>query len=515
MLEEIKFENKAMLHSKLADSIKTNYESVKTRLLQTVEELKMRRINDKENEDKINKLITEKFELKKTKEEEINSLNTIIENLKQEHLQLQKGFDEKTKVHEEEKAAQNITINSSSKGISSLKDEILALQLSKHSLEKKVKDMDHQLQVESHGKNEIANRLKEFEKSSDCIHQQFIELNTRLEYLSNLVVKTEDMHQKLIQVNTHQKCIISNHQTDILKYQKEIMSKTALLKESEMRMEPKDNQDNDNKHNDTQMKEMLNLQLQLEKELETTRNQKKFLMSSLSECNTLLSTVQSKYDESNDINATLHFNVDEMKTQYQKCIGRLENSTEEIENLQNKLKEGAGANLSLKKKLDEITHEYEIKLASVELILENRQKILQEDKSIQTAEILNSRDSAKENLSTLEVETEQFPVKEAVLDKNTCVESPEIIPIDSDDAMHGEDIENETLKKTNLVENEVSQKPQTRLMKSAIKSFDQFNSQPEFHRPDDINNLIFSSQPKDATFPNECETQNWKKYLEE
>jgi len=141
MLDEIKFENKAMLHSKLADSIKTNYESVKTRLLQTVEELKMRRINDKENEDKINKLITEKFELKKTKEEEINSLNTIIENLKQEHLQLQKGFDEKTKVHEEEKAAQNITINSSSKGISSLKDEILALQLSKHSLEKKVKDM--------------------------------------------------------------------------------------------------------------------------------------------------------------------------------------------------------------------------------------------------------------------------------------------------------------------------------------------------------------------------------------
>lgn len=73
------------------------------------------------------------------------------------------------------------------------------------------------------------------------------------------VVKTEDMHQKLIQVNTHQKCIIANHQTDILKYRKEIMSKTALLKELEKRMEPKDNQDNDNKHNDTQMKEMVSL----------------------------------------------------------------------------------------------------------------------------------------------------------------------------------------------------------------------------------------------------------------
>lgn len=70
-------------------------------------------------------------------------------------------------------------------------------------------------------------------------------------------------------------------------------------------------------------------------------------MSSLSECNNLLSTVQSKYDESNDVNATLHFNFDELKTQYQKCIGSLETSTEEIENLQNKLKEEAGANLSL------------------------------------------------------------------------------------------------------------------------------------------------------------------------
>jgi len=58
MLDEIKFENKAMLHSKLADSIKTNYESVKTSLLQTVEELKIIRINYKEKEDKINKLKT-------------------------------------------------------------------------------------------------------------------------------------------------------------------------------------------------------------------------------------------------------------------------------------------------------------------------------------------------------------------------------------------------------------------------------------------------------------------------
>uniref|UniRef100_A0A7M5V4N0 Uncharacterized protein n=1 Tax=Clytia hemisphaerica TaxID=252671 RepID=A0A7M5V4N0_9CNID len=141
---------------------------------------------DKEAETKINNLIKEKFELKKIKDEELVMLSTSCDELKQENLKLNKELEKKTKLHEEEKNTQNMSISSTSQGIRSLKDEILSLQLTKYSLQKKIKDQDHQLQSECRARDDTSKQIEIFKKSTEEYKQQCEGVSKRLHHLSKL-----------------------------------------------------------------------------------------------------------------------------------------------------------------------------------------------------------------------------------------------------------------------------------------------------------------------------------------
>uniref|UniRef100_A0A7M5TXX3 Uncharacterized protein n=1 Tax=Clytia hemisphaerica TaxID=252671 RepID=A0A7M5TXX3_9CNID len=170
----------------LVENLKQNYDSLKRKFLELAEELKMRRKNDKEAETKINNLIKEKFELKKIKDEELVMLSTSCDELKQENLKLNKELEKKTKLHEEEKNTQNMSISSTSQGIRSLKDEILSLQLTKYSLQKKIKDQDHQLQSECRARDDTSKQIEIFKKSTEEYKQQCEGVSKRLHHLSKL-----------------------------------------------------------------------------------------------------------------------------------------------------------------------------------------------------------------------------------------------------------------------------------------------------------------------------------------
>ncbi|XP_057308834.1 median body protein-like isoform X3 [Hydractinia symbiolongicarpus] len=351
--------------------LKTTYGAIKTRLCEITEELKMRRRSDQENEARVNQLITEKFEIKRTKDEEISSLSKAVDDLKQEKMQLQKEFDEKMKMHEEDKAAQNISINSSSKGIKSLKDEILALQLGKYNLEKKLKDQEYQLQYEVRSKEETGKKISELQTTVKDFQHHCQDMQTRLDYLSNLVIKTEQMHQKLIGVNEHHKCVMRNYQTMLSETQNELIlakAEVVALKERKVVIEseevfPKSGDD----------------EKPVVREL--------FLMTSLAESNHMLSTVQSKLNDAHQLNSSFQLQIDDLNMETEELRTTLKIRDEDLESLKTKLGQHEEEGVKMKTRFNEKIRSLESENSALETSIEmaekkNREQIDEYNKKI-------------------------------------------------------------------------------------------------------------------------------------
>ena len=60
---------------------------------------------------------------------------------------------------------------------------------------------------------------------------------------TSVVIKTEEMHQKLVQVNEHQQCIISTHHRDLLKCQQELLDTKSSLKLQNQKLKQKEDHD--------------------------------------------------------------------------------------------------------------------------------------------------------------------------------------------------------------------------------------------------------------------------------
>ncbi|XP_012555616.2 coiled-coil domain-containing protein 18 isoform X1 [Hydra vulgaris] len=300
--------------SNYTDILMMHYETMKSNVLEVAEELRMRRILDKENEERINTLIQENFEIKRSKDEEITELLKSNNGLKQELQNVYQEFEKKAKVHEEEMAAQSISISSSSKGINVLKDEILTLQLAKYGLEKKVKDQEHELNTERRSKIELGNKIKEIRTLDEDIKVQFSSVKKRLDYLADLVEKTEIMFHRLDEVNQHNKCLIENYHSSTHAVQFGLNASIPKLELFKTILE-KGVESVDMVKKECFAKQQLEnevLYTQLEKELNSAREDKTFLINSLSESNRLLAVAEERLADISLWKVTFQTQFDEL-----------------------------------------------------------------------------------------------------------------------------------------------------------------------------------------------------------
>ncbi|XP_065652568.1 interaptin isoform X4 [Hydra vulgaris] len=287
--------------SNYTDILMMHYESIKSNVLEVAEELRMRRILDKENEERINTLIQENFEIKRSKDEEITELLKSNNGLNQELQNIYQEFEKKAKVHEEEMAAQSISISSSSKGINVLKDEILTLQ-------------EHELNTERRSKIELGNKIKEIRTLDEDIKVQFSSVKKRLEYLADLVEKTEIMFHRLDEVNQYNKCLIENYHSSTHAVQFGLNASIPKLAVFRTILQ-KGIESVDMVKKECFAKQQLENELlytQLEKELNSTREDKTFLINSLSESNRLLAVAEERLAEVSLWKVTFQTQFDEL-----------------------------------------------------------------------------------------------------------------------------------------------------------------------------------------------------------
>ncbi|XP_026520438.1 coiled-coil domain-containing protein 73-like [Notechis scutatus] len=145
----------------------------KTTFLEAVEELRMKRDSENLYEKQISRHVAEKQDLVWQKE----AVQHEKEALKKQHAEaittLKKQFQAKMIAMEEEKGKHLLAVESKEREVEGLKETFKNLQISKYTLQKKLNEMEHKMQLYNSSKEDYQKRLNEFEKCHAVIMNQF------------------------------------------------------------------------------------------------------------------------------------------------------------------------------------------------------------------------------------------------------------------------------------------------------------------------------------------------------
>nr|XP_040019708.1 uncharacterized protein LOC120809742 isoform X2 [Gasterosteus aculeatus aculeatus] len=182
----------------------------KTHLLETFEELHIRRDAEARFEDQISKLVLEKQEL----EWETESLQHQMEMLSNQHseslVSVKKQLQANITNIEEEKGKYQISAELKDKEINNLKEKLKSLQLLKYNLEKRSNELGQKLTLQSRTKESHLNQMGEVEKRFSALSRQCAMVKQAHEKLEQNVEEALKIIKKLTAANEKQEATIAS-----------------------------------------------------------------------------------------------------------------------------------------------------------------------------------------------------------------------------------------------------------------------------------------------------------------
>ncbi|XP_041360466.1 coiled-coil domain-containing protein 73-like isoform X2 [Gigantopelta aegis] len=109
------------------------------------------------------------------------------------------------------------------KEIKSLKDEVRNLQLSKYSLEKKIREQERLLQSQRSSAEQQLEELSNLEKKISEMNGHFRQVNQSHNRLEKNVIEAVKLNKTLMYINEHQKCLMDHHKTDLATLQTQLV----------------------------------------------------------------------------------------------------------------------------------------------------------------------------------------------------------------------------------------------------------------------------------------------------
>ncbi|KAL5014828.1 hypothetical protein ScPMuIL_009098 [Solemya velum] len=183
--------------------------------IEIVEELKLRRRNDAENEGRLHGLIKEKYDL----ERKLDNCSTRTVDLKDQHLKetrdVKKRLEEKLQSLAEEVKQHEVHRDCSEREAKALKDEVRNLQLTNYSLEKQLREQEHKLQLQTSSSEQHLDQLSTLEQKCKSLSGLCHEMSESQQQLEKNVSEAVKLNKTLMYVNDHQKCIVEQQKTDI------------------------------------------------------------------------------------------------------------------------------------------------------------------------------------------------------------------------------------------------------------------------------------------------------------
>ncbi|XP_070813605.1 coiled-coil domain-containing protein 73 [Pituophis catenifer annectens] len=195
----------------------------KTTFLEAIEELRMRRDSENLYEKQISKHVAEKQDLVWQKE----AVQHEKEALKKQHAEaittLKKQFQAKMIAMEEEKGKHLLAVESKEREVEGLKETFKNLQISKYTLQKKLNEMEHKMQLYNSSKEDYQKRLNEFEKCHAVIMNQFEIIKSAHGKLEKNVVEAIQFNKNLSAINTTQESEINNLKKELRKVTSDVI----------------------------------------------------------------------------------------------------------------------------------------------------------------------------------------------------------------------------------------------------------------------------------------------------
>ncbi|XP_074488261.1 coiled-coil domain-containing protein 73 isoform X2 [Sebastes fasciatus] len=203
----------------------------KTHLLETVEELHIRRDAETRFEDQISKLVLEKQELEWEKESLQHQIETTANQHTESLINVKKQLQAKIRNIEEEKGKYQVSAEIKDKEINNLKEELKSLQLLKYNLEKKSSELEQKLSLQSRSKDSHLNQLGEVEKRFSGLSRQCAMVKQAHEKLEQNVDEAMKIKKKLTTANEKHEATIASLKKEL----EEVSNKLIKAKMSSVR----------------------------------------------------------------------------------------------------------------------------------------------------------------------------------------------------------------------------------------------------------------------------------------
>ncbi|XP_062577312.1 uncharacterized protein LOC134239164 [Saccostrea cucullata] len=200
-------------------------------LVEILEELKLRRMNDKDNEERIKRADQEKYQLIRKCESESQKLTEATKQYRKQLQEADRKCEEKLSRAEEQLKQHKVFKDCTDKEISLLKDEIRKLEVVKYKLEKDVTEQERKLHLHLQSTEQHLNQLTETEGRFKLLYAQCKQLSEAQTQLEDSVHHAIKHNQALSYINEHQKCIVEEEKNHSLSLQAQLLEVKSLLQQ--------------------------------------------------------------------------------------------------------------------------------------------------------------------------------------------------------------------------------------------------------------------------------------------
>ncbi|XP_019855885.1 PREDICTED: coiled-coil domain-containing protein 73-like [Amphimedon queenslandica] len=224
---------KVLESSSAAVSLFTECRMMKYRnkFFELIEELRLRRDVNDQNEKKLCELLFLKHKLTQDIEKQTQQLNEVLESHSHLEEETERKCNEQLKQLEEEKVKLKCLFEGKEKEFQALKDEIRALHMIKYNLEKKLSEQEYTLQVLNVSQENYHSQLSQMEQQCVDMEAKVNEVTKLLETLESNVREAVELNGRLATANDHQQCVVDSYKEELDTYQKDcIKLKVSIIK---------------------------------------------------------------------------------------------------------------------------------------------------------------------------------------------------------------------------------------------------------------------------------------------
>ncbi|XP_033640127.1 rootletin-like isoform X2 [Asterias rubens] len=194
-----------------------------------IEELKICRTREAENDVKINQLVSAQHDYHQTINEEKSKMSVLLEKHSEELCEQRRLHEESLHQLEAEKNKLSLASESMVKEMKELKNDIKTLQLTKYSLDKTIKDQDQRLQMQGSVRSTHLSKMTELEVLGRDIMKQYNLVAEQLKRLEVNVKEAQELNSRLTFINEHQSCSSQFYKEDLKTKTDELIRLKALL----------------------------------------------------------------------------------------------------------------------------------------------------------------------------------------------------------------------------------------------------------------------------------------------